>query len=104
MERRFSFNKKKVSNANKNRFYVNMRIIHVDFGTGTVVAVYDDDIRVRFDSSERGSKRIMKNTKKIMTVEEIEDRNRILKMIDEYRNKYSYRLGVYFNYQSKYNY
>ena len=36
--------------------------------------------------------------------EEIEDRNRILKMIDEYRNKYSYRLGVYFNYQSKYNY
>ena len=35
---------------------------------------------------------------------EIEDRNRILKMIDEYRNKYSYRLGVYFNYQSKYNY
>ena len=70
MERRFSFNKKKVSNANKNKFYVNMRIIHVDFGTGTVVAVYDDDIRVRFDSSERGSKRIMKNTKKIMTVEE----------------------------------
>ena len=36
--------------------------------------------------------------------EEIEDRNRILKMIDEYRNKYSYRLGVYFNYQTKYNY
>ena len=29
MERRFTFNKKKVSNANKNRFYVNMRIIHV---------------------------------------------------------------------------
>ena len=42
MERRFTFNKKKVSNANKNRFYVNMRIVHVDFGTGTVVAVYDE--------------------------------------------------------------
>ena len=38
------------------------------------------------------------------TNEEIEDRNRILKMIDEYRKKYSYRLGVYFNYQSKYYY
>ena len=70
MERRFTYNKKKATEANRLKFYVNMRIVHVDFGTGTVVAVYDNDIRVRFDSSERGSKRILKNTKKIMTVEE----------------------------------
>lgn len=40
----------------------------------------------------------------LMFDEEIEDRKKIIKMIDEYRNKYSYRLGVYFNYQTKYNY
>ena len=55
MERRFTYNKKKATEANKLKFYVNMRIVHVDFGTCTVVAVYDNDIRVRFDSSERGS-------------------------------------------------
>ena len=63
MERRFTYSKKKATEANKLKFYVNMRIVHVDFGTGTVVAVYDNDIRVRFDSSERGSKRILKKAR-----------------------------------------
>lgn len=31
---------------------------------------------------------------------EIVDRNKILKMIDEYKKKYSYRLAVHFTYQS----
>lgn len=55
--------------ANKINFYINMRIVHVDFGTGTVIGLEDQNIRVRFDGGERGYKRIPKNSKKIMTVE-----------------------------------
>ena len=36
----------------------------------------------------------------IMYDVEIADRNKIIKMIDEYKKKYSYRLAVHFTYQS----
>ena len=70
MQNRFNSFKKRVSKrSNKINFFVNMRVVHVDFGTGTVIGLEEDNIRVRFDNGERGYKRIPKNSKKIMTVE-----------------------------------
>ena len=75
--------------------------------------VNDNNNRINSEKTIEEIEKEIENRKKyilqfkndcLMFDEEIEDRKKILKMIDEYRNKYSYRLGVYFNYQSKYNY
>ena len=48
------------------KFVINMRVVHVDYGIGTVTAVYSSYIRVKFDDRNRGSKEFERFTKALI--------------------------------------
>lgn len=73
-----------------------------------VKIVFDSNNRINSEHTIReieetiqARKETIESIKKdcVMYDMEIVDRNKIIKMIDDYKNKYSYRLAVFFSYQ-----
>ena len=48
------------------RYAINMRVVHVTYGAGTVINVQQNTVRVRFDDRSRGIKEIEKSNKDLM--------------------------------------